>query len=140
LDNWSVILYSFASGLPYLLSHFFVACAILAIGVGIYVLTTKSNEFALIRKGNLAACISVGGTLLSLSLPLSSSLAASLSIPSIIIWGFTAIFLQLLCDRIVSIFIGNIDTAVTEENFSPVITLACCKISVALLNSAVIAG
>ena len=140
MDSWSIVLYSFSSGLPYLLSHFFVACLILALGIGIYVKTTKHNEFALIRSGNLAACIALGGTFISLSLPLSSSLAASLSIPSICIWGFTAIILQLLCDRIASIFIGSNETAVAEENYPPVITLACCKISVAMLNSAVISG
>ena len=140
MDELSVVLYGFASGIPYLLSHFFLACFILIIGLGIHNKTTKLDEFLLIRKGNLTACISVGGTLVSLALPLSSSLSASLSITAILIWGFTAIILQLLCERIASIFIGNIEKAINEEIISPVLTLTCCKISVALLNAAVISG
>jgi putative membrane protein len=140
MDSLSLTLYSFASGIPYVLSHFFLACFILSLGLFLYVKTTKIDEFALIREGNLCASLSVGGTLISLSLPLSSSLQASLSLPEIFIWGFTAIVLQLFCERVVRIFTGDINSTIIEERHSPVITLACCKFCVALLNSAVIAG
>ena len=140
MNSLSITFFAFTSGIPYVLSHFFVACFILVVGTLFYVKTTKIDEFALIKDGNIGAALSLGGTVIALSLPLSSSLQSSLSLMEIFIWGFTAIILQLFCDRIVRIFIGDITRAIIEEKHAPIITLVCCKFCVALLNSAVISG
>ena len=56
-----VVFQSFATGLPFLILHFFVTLAMLACGVVLYTLTTPHKDFALVKEGNLAASISLSG-------------------------------------------------------------------------------
>ena len=68
---------AFANGFPIALMHIAVTVAILFVGVVIYVLMTPHREIALIREGNSAAALSLGGVLVGLAIPLSASLAGS---------------------------------------------------------------
>ncbi len=98
------------------------------------------KEIALIRKKNTAASISFSGALIGLALPLSSSLSASGSIYEIIVWGFVAIVIQLFCFKAVDILINDLPKRIENGEVSSSILLFSIKISVALLNSAVISG
>jgi putative membrane protein len=140
MSQWPVVLEAFTTGLPVLISHFVVAVLILLSGVFIYVKTTAWNDLELIRSGNLSASISLGGAFLSLSIPLSASLTASLSVPSIIIWGVTAVIIQLICDRLASLMIGDLSSRIKKNDVSAAVFILGIKLSVAMINSAVISG
>lgn len=140
MSQWSVVFEAFTTGFPVLISHFVIATLILLSGVSIYVKTSAWNDLALIRSGNLAASISLGGAFLSLSMPLSASLNASLSIPSVIIWGVTAIIIQLICDRLASLVIGDLSSRIEKNDMSAALFVLGIKISVAMINAAVISG
>lgn len=140
MSQWLVVLEAFTSGFPVLISHFVVAVLILLSGVFIYVKTTAWNDLELIRSGNLSASISLGGAFLSLSIPLSASLSASLSVPSIIIWGVTAVIIQLICDRLASLVIGDLSSRIKKNDISAAVSILGIKLSVAMINSAVISG
>ena len=71
---------AFANGFPIALMHIGVTVAILFAGVLIYILLTPHREIALIREGNSAAALSLGGVLVGLAIPLSASLAGSASL------------------------------------------------------------
>ena len=58
---------AFANGFPIALRHIAVTVAILFIGVTVYVLMTPHREIALIREGNSAAALSLGGVLVGLA-------------------------------------------------------------------------
>ena len=140
MSQWPVVLEAFTTGFPVLISHFVVAVLILLSGVFIYVKTTAWNDLELIRSGNLSASISLGGAFLSLSIPLSASLTASLSVPSIIIWGITAVIIQLICDRLASLMIGDLSSRIKKNDVSAAVFILGIKLSVAMINSAVISG
>ena len=140
MSQWPVVLEAFTTGFPVLVSHFVVAVLILLSGVFIYVKTTAWNDLELIRSGNLSASISLGGAFLSLSIPLSASLSASLSVPSIIIWGVTAVIIQLICDRLASLMIGDLSSRIKKNDVSAAVFILGIKLSVAMINSAVISG
>ena len=70
---------AFATGFPVTLLHFGVTALILFLGATLYVLMTPHREIALIREGNAAAALSLGGVLVGLAIPLSASLAGSTS-------------------------------------------------------------
>tara|TARA_B110001450_G_scaffold32058_2_gene27902 strand:- start:985 stop:1407 length:423 start_codon:yes stop_codon:yes gene_type:complete len=140
MDNLVNAFHAFLAGAPYIILHLSVSCVILAFGVVLYVKSTPINELDLIRNGNLAAGISFSGALISLALPLSASLASSMTIPTILIWGSTAIIIQLFCDRLAGLLIGNIYQRISNNELSAVFALVGIKISVAMLNSAVISG
>ena len=73
-DLQSPEIQAFAIGFPTTLLHAGVAVLILFLGAALYVLLTPHKEVALIRDGNAAAAISLGGVLVGLAAPLALSL------------------------------------------------------------------
>ena len=140
MDHWAAVIEAFSAGFPILISHFAMAVLILISGVLIYIKTTEWNDLKLIRMGNLAASISLGGAFISLSIPLSASLTTSLSLQSIIVWEFTAVIIQLICDRLAGLVIGDLRDRIEKNEISAAIFVLSIKVSVALINSAVISG
>jgi|TARA_B100001059_G_C17784257_1_gene556105 putative membrane protein len=131
---------AYLAGLPYLLSHFVVAIIILLVGVVIQLKVTPINENKLIQSGNIAASISLAGAFLALSIPLAASLTVSISLVSILIWGVTAIIIQLICDRLATIYVSNVYEKIDNGEIAPAIYLVGIKLSVAAINSAVISS
>ena len=140
MGDFSIIFGGLVNGLPFLISHFVTSVIVFLIGIIIYLFITPMKEIALIRKKNTAASISFSGALIGLALPLSSSLSASGSIYEIIVWGFVAIVIQLFCFKAVDILINDLPKRIENGEVSSSILLFSIKISVALLNSAVISG
>ena len=70
---------AFATGFPTSLLHAGLTLLILLVGAGIYILLTPHKEITLIREGNIAAAVSLGGVMVGLAIPLSVSLTASTS-------------------------------------------------------------
>ena len=140
MGDFSIIFGGLVNGLPFLISHFVTSVVVFLIGIIIYLFITPMKEIALIRKKNTAASISFSGALIGLALPLSSSLSASGSIYEIIVWGFVAIVIQLFCFKAVDILINDLPKRIENGEVSSSILLFSIKISVALLNSAVISG
>ena len=140
MGDFSIIFGGLVNGLPFLISHFVTSVIVFLIGIIICLFITPMKEIALIRKKNTAASISFSGALIGLALPLSSSLSASGSIYEIIVWGFVAIVIQLFCFKAVDILINDLPKRIENGEVSSSILLFSIKISVALLNSAVISG
>ena len=127
-------------GLPFLISHLFITLCLLFIGITSYIFLTPIKELKLIKDGNLSASISFSGALLGIGIPLASSLSVSNSILEIIIWGLTAILLQLLCFKITDTFLKDLSKRIENDQLATSILLFSIKISVSLINSAAIIG
>ncbi|HEX5261891.1 MAG TPA: DUF350 domain-containing protein, partial [Phenylobacterium sp.] len=65
---------AFAAGFPITLLHAGVTVAILFAAAALYIMLTPQKEVALVREGNVAAAVSLGGILLGLAIPLASAL------------------------------------------------------------------
>ena len=128
------------SGLPFLISHLFITLCLLFFGITSYIFLTPIKELKLIKGGNLSASISFSGALLGIGIPLASSLSVSNSISEIIIWGLTAIVLQLLCFKVTDTFLRDLSKRIEDDQLAPSILLFSIKISVSLINSAAIIG
>ncbi len=128
------------TGLPYLISHLFITLCLLFIGITSYIFLTPIKELKLIKDGNISASISFSGALLGIGIPLASSLSVSNSILEIIIWGLTAIVLQLLCFKVTDTFLKDISKRIEDDQLATSILLFSIKISVSLINSAAIIG
>lgn len=140
MDFSSGAVEAYLAGLPYLLSHFVIAIVILIVGVVIQVKITPIDESKLIKSGNIAASISLAGTFLALSMPLAASLTVSMTLVSIVIWGFTAVVIQLVCDRLATIYVSDVYEKIENGEIAPAIYLVGIKLSVAAINSAVISS
>jgi len=77
------------------LTYIAVASVLLAIGIVLFEITTKSKEMELIRQGKKAAVFAFGGRILGLAIVLYSSITNSVSILDMVIWGAIAIVIQI---------------------------------------------
>ncbi len=128
------------TGLPFLISHLFITLCLLFIGITSYIFLTPIKELKLIKDGNISASISFSGALLGIGIPLASSLSVSNSLLEIIIWGLTAIVLQLLCFKVTDTFLKDLSKRIEDDQLATSILLFSIKISVSLINSAAIIG
>ena len=140
MNDTEIIINGLLSGLPFLISHFFVSILLLLVGTIIYIFITPMKEIRLVREGNIAASISFSGALVGIALPLASSLSVSNSLAEITIWGIVAILIQLFCFKIVDILINDLPGRIEKGEISSSILLFSIKVTVALINSAAIAG
>ena len=82
--------------LPAFASFFVTAIILMLAFLAIYVRITPYNELALIRAGNEAAAVSLGGAVIGFALPIAVSVAVSHNLYAMIGWGVVASVVQLL--------------------------------------------
>lgn len=128
------------AGLPVFLVHSATSLLILFVGVGVYIKLTKHDELALIRAGNVAASLSLGGAIVGLALPLAFSLAASVSLWDLLIWGVVALLLQLIAFRMADLFLKDISTRIEAGDMAAATFLVSVKLGTAFINAAAISG
>src|SRR3546814_16327154 len=88
------VIQSLLSGLPIFLLHLASATLAWLAALALYMWITPHDEFALIRAGNGAAAISLGGAAIGLAVPLGFCLAGSVNVWDIMIWGSVTLLLQ----------------------------------------------
>ncbi len=131
---------AFATGFPITLLHAAVTILILIAGTGIYALLTPHREIQLIREGNTAAAISLGGVMVGLAIPLSVSLTASVSPLEIGIWGAATIAVQLLVFRLTDLLLHGLPQRIQEGEVAAAALLVGAKLAGALILAAAVAG
>ena len=134
------VLQSFLAGAPVLILHFALTLAMLGLGATLYVMITPYHELQLIRDGNVAAAISLGGVLLGMAIPLAFAMAASVNTIDILIFGALTLVLQLACYRIADFLIRDLPRRIVDSEISAAILLASIKLSVGAINAAAVGG
>ncbi len=94
----------------------------------------------LIREGNSAAAISLGGVMLGLAIPLAVSLHASTSMIEIGIWGASTVAVQLLVFRLVDLVLHGLPQRIQAGEVSAAALLVGAKLATALILAAAVAG
>jgi len=135
-----MILQTLFAGLPILAVQFLTTFGLLGIGVGAYFAITPFDERRMVREGNVAAGVLLGGTVLALSIPLAATLASSASQMDIFIWGLVALAIQLLTFLGVSVFIKGLRGMIEGGNVAMAVTVVSIQLAVALLNAGSMAG
>ncbi|MDZ4370003.1 MAG: DUF350 domain-containing protein [Phenylobacterium sp.] len=127
---------AFAAGFPIFLAHAGVTILILLAAAAAYVLLTPHKEISLIREGNTAAAVSLGGVLIGLAIPLAASLKASANVIEIGLWGAVTVVVQLLVFRLVDMILRGLPKRIQEGEISAAALLVGAKIATALLVAA----
>jgi putative membrane protein len=127
-------------GLPVLIGQFAATLVLLGIGIACYMLLTPFNERRLVREGNVAAGIVVAGTLVALALPLAATLAASVVVLDIVIWGLVALVIQLATFCAAALLIRGLRGMIEAGNIAAALVLIGVQIAVALLNAGAMSG
>jgi len=103
----------------------------------IYQLVTPYNEGALIRQGNSAAAVGLGGALIGYVLPLASALSHTVSLPEFAVWALLAGVIQIVAFIVVSRLVYRALAARIEAGeMAAGLYLASISIGVGLLNAA----
>ncbi|CAN5537708.1 DUF350 domain-containing protein [soil metagenome] len=131
---------AFASGLPLTLMHAAITLVMLVVGTALYALLTPHKEIKLIREGNAAAALSLGGVMVGLAIPLATSLRASVSPLEIVLWGVTTIFVQLLVFRVTDMLLKGLPERINEGEVAAAALLVGAKLATALVLAAAVAG
>jgi len=131
---------AFATGFPIALLHIVVTMAILVAASALYILLTPHKEIALIREGNTAAAVSLGGVMLGLSIPLAVSLQASTNLIEIGLWGAATVVVQLLVFRLVDLMLHGLPRRIQDGEMSAAALLVGAKLSTAVIVAAAVTG
>ena len=115
------VLESFMTGLPVLLLHYLVTLTMLAIGVTIYLWMTPYRELELIRGGNVAAAVSLGATIISLAMPLAFSMAVSVGVWDIVLWGLVTLVIVLVVYRVIDFLMKDLPRRIELGELGPAI-------------------
>lgn len=128
------------TGLWVLLPQLAVTLVLLAVGVAIYMRITPFDERGMVEKGNVAGGVTLGGSVLALSIPLAATLATSHSLIDIAVWGVVALILQLIAFAAATLLLHGLRRNIEDGNVAAALTLIGMQIAVALVNAAAVAG
>lgn len=120
------------------LSFFTVAIAILTVFLTVYALITPYNELVLIRQGNVAAAVSLGGALLGIALPVAIAVAVSHNLLSMLGWGLLSCTIQLCVFLASRVILPQIAADIPQGKLASGIFLASLSIGVGIINAACI--
>jgi putative membrane protein len=123
------------SNLPAFASFFVTAIVLMLVFLAIYVWITPYNELALIRAGNEAAAISLGGAVIGFALPIAVSVAVSHNLYAMIGWGVVASVVQLLAFIAARLALPRINESIPQGKLASGIFLASLAIGVGILNA-----
>ena len=127
------------NNLPAFAAYFATAIALLAIFFALYVFVTPYSELALIRQGNPAAAVSLGGAIIGYALPIAVSVAVSHNIGAMIGWGVVACLVQLLAYIVARFALPQINHAIPQGKVASGIFLASLSLGIGILNAGCIA-
>jgi putative membrane protein len=131
---------AFATGFPVTLLHAGVTVTILFAAAALYVMLTPHKEITLIRDGNTAAAVSLGGVLVGLAIPLAISLKASTTLVELGLWGVAITLVQLLIFRLVDLILRGLPRRIQEGEMAAAALLVGAKIATALILAAAVSG
>ena len=123
------------SNLPAFASFFVTAIMLMLVFLAIYVKITPYNELALIRAGNEAAAVSLGGAVIGFALPIAVSVAVSHNLYAMIGWGVVASVVQLLAFIAARLALPRLNESIPQGKLASGIFLASLAIGVGILNA-----
>jgi putative membrane protein len=131
---------AFATGFPVTLLHVAVTLLLLFAGAGVYIMLTPQKEVTLVREGNLAAAVSLGGILLGLAIPLAAAMKASTNLVDLTLWGVATLVVQLLISRLTDLALHGLSKRIQDGEVAAATLLAAVKIATGLVLGAAVAG
>jgi putative membrane protein len=116
--------------------YFLASIVLVIVFIAIYTAITPYREITLIRSGNTAAAISLGGAVVGYSVPLTYAVAQSGNIVEMLTWSLVALVAQLVAYLITRLLLPHLPADVNEGKLAPAIFLAAISIAIGLLNAA----
>jgi putative membrane protein len=128
--------FSYSTAIVAHAAYFGIAIVAIVAFVAIYIAVTPHREFTLIRQGNAAAAISLGGAILGYTIPLAKAVAQSEGIHDMLLWSGVALVAQLIAYCATRLILPHLSSDVNEGKHASAIFLAAMSICIGLLNAA----
>jgi putative membrane protein len=123
------------NSLPAFAGFFLTALVLLAGFITVYLMVTPYKELALIRAGNEAAALSLGGVVIGFALPIAVSVAVSHDLYAMIGWGVVAGVVQLLAYVVARLALPRLNEHILQGRAASGILVASLAIGVGILNA-----
>jgi len=133
------VIQSIASGLPILALHLVATFGMLIFGMGVYMWITPYEDIKLVREGNTAAAVALGGAFLGLAIPLAGSLAGSASTLDILLWGLVTLVVQLVSFKVVDIVVRDLPKRIANGEMAAAVFLAFVKVAAGAIVATAVA-
>jgi putative membrane protein len=133
------VIQSIISGLPILALHLAATFGMLILGMGVYIWITPYEDIKLVREGNTAAAVALGGAFMGLAIPLAGSLSGSASTLDIVLWGLITLVVQIACFKVVDIVLRGLPKRIANGEMSAAVFLAFVKVSAGAIVATAVA-
>lgn len=128
--------FDYSSAIVAHLVYFGIAIVATVLFVAIYVMVTPHREFTLIRQGNTAAAVSLGGALIGYTIPLAKAVSQSESVADMLLWSGVALVAQLVAYGASRLILPALSADVDNGKTASGIFLAAMSVCVGMLNAA----
>lgn len=129
--------YAFGAGALSFALAFVAAGGFALIFKAVYQWTTPHDEGALIRAGNSAAAVALGGALLGYVIPLASALAHTASLPEFVAWALLAGVIQIGAFWIVRrVALPDVSERIARGEMASALYLLAISVAVGVINAA----
>ena len=118
------------------LLYFVTSVILLAAFLAAYTLVTNIQEWRLIRAGNTAVALALGGAMIGFALPLASAIVHSQSLADSVITAAIALVVQLLCFAAMHLLRRDTRAALTQGDMAEGVLLASTSLTLGMLNAA----
>lgn len=102
----------------------------------VYLWITPYNELKLIKEGNVAAALSLSGSVIGFTFPLAAAISHSVHPWDMMLWGLIAALVQLLVYLAVRYTLLNVVRRIPDGQVATGIVLAAISVSAGMLNAA----
>lgn len=131
---------SLLEGVPVLLLHLAASVAVLVAALAIYMGITPYRGIALVRAGNAAAAVVLGGTAVSLAVPMAFCLAGAVNVWDILIWGIVTLTVQVITSVLVDLLIlPSLPRRIASGDMAAAALVTGFKLAMAALLAAAVA-
>ena len=124
------------AALPAFLAYFGLSLGLVAVFLAVYTRLTPHDEWALLRRGNTAAALSLAGATLGFCLPLASAVAHSVNLADMLVWALVALAVQLLWFAALRLFLPDLCETIARGDPAGAVAVAAGSVAVGLLNAA----
>jgi putative membrane protein len=124
------------ANLPYFLLYFGTSLVLFVAFLTIYVRVLPLHEWRLIREGNTAVALVLGGAMLGFALPLATAIVRSGNLADMAVWAVVSLLLQLLCFGALRLWRRDASTALAQGDMAEATLLAVGSVALGLINAA----
>jgi putative membrane protein len=123
-------------GLPAFLESFAASMVLFGAFLALYTLVLPMKEWHLIRQGNTAAAVLVGGAMIGFSLPLAEAVRQSAGFSDMVIWSGVALLVQLLAFGGMRLARRDAAAAIEQGDMAEAVFLAAASVALGVINAA----